>query len=67
MDSTVIAGARLSDGKLLTAGGRVLGAVGTADTLDSAIKLAYERAEKIHFNGAYYRHDIGARALKALK
>ena len=67
LDSTVIAGARLSDGKLLTAGGRVLGAVGTADTLDSAIKLAYERAEKIHFNGAYYRHDIGARALKALK
>ncbi len=66
-ESTVIAGARLVSDKLYTAGGRVLGAIGTADTLSGAIELAYERAGKIRFDGAYYRSDIGQRALKALK
>ena len=65
--STIVAGARLQDGKLLTDGGRVLGAVSVADTLEDSIKFAYEKAGKISFDGAYYRTDIGARALKALK
>ena len=62
-----VAGAKLADGKLLTSGGRVLGAVGTSDTLDRAIESAYRLARKIKFENAYMRRDIGARALKALK
>ncbi len=61
-----VAGAKLVDGKLLTAGGRVLGAVATAGTLDGAIERAYALVEKIHFDNAYMRRDIGARALKAI-
>ena len=63
-----IAGAKLSeDGTLLTNGGRVLGAVARAETLPAAIEKAYALAEKIHFDNAYYRKDIGQRALKACK
>jgi len=60
-----VAGARLCDGELLTAGGRVLGVSAVSDTLLDAINLAYERVEKIDFCGAHYRRDIGKRALKA--
>jgi phosphoribosylamine--glycine ligase len=60
-----VAGAKLEDGKLLTAGGRVIGAVATADTLENAIKHAYEVAEKVQFENKYCRKDIGARALAA--
>ena len=67
VESTVFAGARLENGKLYTAGGRVLGACATAETLEDALTLAYERAGKIKFEGAYYRRDIGARALAAKK
>ena len=62
-----VAGARLADDKLLTSGGRVLGAVATADTLKEAIAHAYAVADKIHFENAYMRRDIGQRALMALK
>lgn len=62
-----VAGARLADGKLLTSGGRVLGAVATADTHKEAIAHAYAVADKIHFENAYMRRDIGQRALMALK
>ncbi len=62
-----VAGAKLNDGVLCTAGGRVLGAVATAETLESAIENAYGLVEKIHFDNAYFRHDIGARALAAGK
>ena len=61
-----VAGARLSGGKLLTGGGRVLGVVATADDLPSAVAQAYRQVEKIHFANAYYRRDIGRRALSAL-
>ncbi|MBE6630505.1 MAG: phosphoribosylamine--glycine ligase [Ruminococcaceae bacterium] len=60
-----VAGAKLEGGKLLTAGGRVIGAVATADTLEGAIKHAYEVAEKVKFENKYCRKDIGARALAA--
>ncbi len=60
-----IAGAKLEGGKLLTAGGRVIGAVATADTLEGAIAHAYEVAEKVKFENKYCRKDIGARALAA--
>ncbi len=61
-----VAGAKLEDGKLLTAGGRVLGVTATAATLPEAIKKAYEAVDHVHFANAYYRKDIGQRALAAL-
>ena len=64
-DSVYVAGAALKDGKLLTTGGRVLGAVATAENLKAAIDSAYSKVDKIHFDNAYFRHDIGARALRA--
>ncbi len=60
-----IAGARLADGKLLTNGGRVLGVVSTATTLEEAVKKSYTQVEKVHFDNAFFRHDIGKRALEA--
>jgi len=66
-DSVYIAGAKYEDGKLLTNGGRVLGATAVADTLKSAIDGAYALVDKIQFEGAFYRHDIGQRALKGLE
>ncbi len=59
------AGVRAEGDKLLTAGGRVLGVVCVADTLKCAVDKAYGQVDKVHFEGAYYRHDIGARALAA--
>ncbi len=64
-DNVYVAGAALKDDKLLTNGGRVLGATAVADTLKNAIDDAYKMVETIHFDNAYYRHDIGAKALKA--
>ncbi len=60
-----VAGAALKDGKLVTSGGRVLGVTAIAETLPEAIKASYGLVEKIHFGNAFYRHDIGARALAA--
>lgn len=61
-----VAGAKIVDGKTVTAGGRVLGVVSTAPDLKSAIEKAYENVPKVTFDNAYYRKDIGQRALKAL-
>ena len=60
-----IAGAKLEGGKLLTAGGRVLGVTAVADTLENAIKKAYKGVEKVSFGNAFFRKDIGKRALEA--
>ena len=67
--STVyVAGAKLGDdGQLLSAGGRVLGVTAIADTLENAIKAAYEKTSQVQFENGYYRSDIGARAMLALK
>ena len=65
-DNVYVAGASLKDGKLVTSGGRVLGAVNTAKDLEGAIKGAYALVDKISFGNAYYRHDIGAKALSCL-
>jgi len=51
-------------GKLRTSGGRVLGVTAAAPSLQEALNLAYDAMGKIHFDGIYYRHDIGYRALK---
>ena len=66
-DSVFVAGAKLEGGKLLSAGGRVLGVTAVEETLDAAIKSAYEKVSKIKFDNAHYRRDIGARAMQALK
>lgn len=60
-----VAGAKLEGGRLLTAGGRVLGATAVADTLSDAIGKAYSIVKNVRFENAFYRHDIGRRALKA--
>ncbi len=66
-DSVYVAGAKLQDGKLLTAGGRVLGVTAVADTLEAAVESAYGKVSSVKFGNAYYRRDIGARALAAKK
>ena len=60
-----VAGAKLVDGKLLTSGGRVLGVTAVEPTLEQAVKSAYEGVEKVSFENAYCRKDIGKRALMA--
>lgn len=65
MPNVYIAGARGFKNSLLTNGGRVLGVTAIGDTLPEAIEKSYAMVEKIHFDNAFYRRDIGARALKA--
>ena len=60
-----IAGAKLADDKLVTSGGRVLGAVTVKPTLKEAIDASYGLVDRIHFDNAFYRRDIGQRALAA--
>ena len=64
-ENVFVAGAKLEDGKLKTNGGRVLGVTAIADSLEKAIEKAYEKTQKIHFDNAYYRKDIGKKALQA--
>jgi phosphoribosylamine--glycine ligase len=61
---TFHAGTTQAGGTLQTSGGRVLCVVGLGDNVKMAQKQAYEAVEKIHFNGAQYRRDIGWRAAK---
>lgn len=64
-DNIFVAGAKLEGGALKTAGGRVLGVCAKGENLKEAISKAYERVETVSFENAYYRKDIGAKALKA--
>jgi phosphoribosylamine--glycine ligase len=61
------AGTAMRDGKLVTAGGRVLGVTAAAGSLEDALAHAYQALNEIHFEGMYYRPDIGRRALKREK
>lgn len=62
-----IAGAKLSeDGNVLTNGGRVLGVTERGADIREAIEKAYHSVEKVHFDNAFYRKDIGSKALAAL-
>jgi phosphoribosylamine--glycine ligase len=58
------AGSALQDGQVVTAGGRVLGVTAVASSLEEALARAYEAIKLLHFDGLYYRNDIGHRALK---
>ena len=60
-----VAGGKSVDGKLISAGGRVLGVTATGATLTEAVDGAYRKVEAISFPGSFYRHDIGKRALMA--
>ncbi len=66
-NNVYVAGAKVENSKLLTAGGRVLGVTAVNDTLQSALDLAYERVNKVNFSNAFYRKDIGKRALEAME
>ena len=58
------AGTRLEGGEIVTAGGRVLCVVALADTIGEARQRAYALTKKIHWKDAFYRRDIGHRALE---
>jgi phosphoribosylamine--glycine ligase len=58
------AGTASPQGRVVTSGGRVLGVTAWGQSLEAARGLAYQAVEKIHFEGAQYRRDIGAKALK---
>jgi len=60
------AGTALKDGRLVTAGGRVLSVAAHAETLPDAVGRAYEAIKYISFEGMHYRKDIAHRGLKAL-
>lgn len=62
--TTYVAGAKLDEaGRLVTGGGRVLGVTAVGDTLAEAVARAYDAVEKTAFENAYYRRDIGKKAL----
>ncbi len=68
VEDVYVAGAKLSeDGKLLTNGGRVLGVTERGGDIKEAIEKAYKSVEKVSFNNAYFRKDIGQKALAALE
>jgi phosphoribosylamine--glycine ligase len=56
------AGTTEMDGEIITSGGRVLGVTAVGETLKEARELAYQSVEKVSFNGAHYRTDIGSKA-----
>lgn len=58
------AGTAGRDGQTVTAGGRVLGVTALGENIEKAKQTAYAAAEKIKFDGAYYRHDIADKAIK---
>jgi phosphoribosylamine---glycine ligase len=66
INNTIIfqAGTQFSQGQLVTDGGRVLGVTAFANNFADSIKLAYQAIDTVHFDGMYFRRDIGQRALK---
>lgn len=60
-----VAGAKAEGNKLLTNGGRVLGVTRRGATLEEAVKAAYEAVTAVSFDNAFYRRDIGQKALNA--
>jgi phosphoribosylamine---glycine ligase len=66
VNNTIIfqAGTQLTQGQLVTDGGRVLGVTAFASTFAESINLAYQAIDSVHFDGMYFRRDIGQRALK---
>ena len=63
----IYAGAKEKDGMIVSGGGRVLCVVATGENLPEAVKNAYANVTKVHFENAYYRKDIGKKALSVLQ
>lgn len=65
-DTSVVfhAGTKTGDDHVLTSGGRVLAVSAIGDTLSEALAKSYERLSGIHYEGIYYRRDIGQDVLK---
>lgn len=63
LDGIVVfhAGTAIQDGRLVTAGGRVLNVTATGETLDETLAKAYAAVKRVHFEGMHYRTDIGRR------
>lgn len=59
------AGTAINDGRLVTSGGRVLGVTALGNTLEEALEKSYAAVDKIKFENAHYRKDIGQKALNA--
>jgi phosphoribosylamine--glycine ligase len=59
------AGTARREGRLVTAGGRVLGVTAVGADLPAALAAAYDGVQRIRFEGMHYRTDIGRRALEA--
>jgi phosphoribosylamine--glycine ligase len=59
------AGTKEKDGEIVTSGGRVLGVTALGRTIADAKAKAYQAANKIHFDGVYFRRDIADKAIKA--
>lgn len=57
------AGTRLENGRILTSGGRVLCVTALGETVSAAQGLAYQRVDRIHWDGGFCRRDIGYRAI----
>lgn len=67
-DSKVFhAGTKMKDDKVITAGGRVLCVTALGNDIAQAQQKAYQAAENIHWDGSFYRKDIGYRAVARLK
>ena len=69
MEDVVVfhAGTALEEGRAVTSGGRVLGVTARGRTIREAKDRAYEAVKKIHFERAYYRSDIGLKAISRLE
>jgi phosphoribosylamine--glycine ligase len=65
MEDVVVfhAGTKQAGNRIVTAGGRVLGVTALGDNLPAAQQRCHEAIGKIHFDGAYHRRDIGAKAM----
>lgn len=61
------AGTKRDGDKLVTSGGRVLGVTALGESIEDALAKSYAGVEKIKFDGAHYRKDIGQKALNALR
>jgi phosphoribosylamine--glycine ligase len=55
---------RNASGQIVTDGGRVLGVTALGETIEKAARRAYEAVQQIHFDGAHFRRDIAARAMR---
>lgn len=66
-DTVYVAGAKEKDGTLYSSGGRVLGVTAVEENLEKAVQTAYEQVKRVQFQNAYYRKDIGKKAVQVTK